>query len=114
MSEGGGCGSPYPFTVITLDLGAGDDTGRFDAEHPHIGGGRRRVPKSVRGVILGGPGKDTLLGHKGRSKLDGGSGRDTIHADDNRRDQILCGHGYGKAFVDRKDDPLRGCDVVFR
>jgi Tol biopolymer transport system component len=65
-------------------------------------------------VVDGGWGLDTLYGGSGRDRLIGGRGNDTIHARDGERDVIECGWGVDRAFVDRADRVLRGCEVVHR
>jgi dipeptidyl aminopeptidase/acylaminoacyl peptidase len=65
-------------------------------------------------VVDGGWGLDTLLGGPGRDRLVGGRGNDTIHSRDGQRDTIECGWGEDRAFVDRLDRVLRGCEAVHR
>jgi hypothetical protein len=65
-------------------------------------------------VVEGGWGLDTLFGGPGRDRLIGGRGNDTIHSRDGRRDTIECGWGEDRAFVDRIDRVLRGCEGVHR
>jgi Ca2+-binding RTX toxin-like protein len=75
-----------------------------------------RAPQSeYRGdddLILGRSGADVLRGGPGRDTLDGGPGNDTIRARDGERDQIRCGNGRDRAFVDKRDQIARDCETV--
>jgi hypothetical protein len=64
--------------------------------------------------VDGGWGRDRLVGGAGRDRLVGGRGNDTILARDGERDTIECGWGDDRAFVDRVDRVLRGCEHVSR
>jgi hypothetical protein len=91
----------------SIDGGPGND---------ELDGGR--APQSeYRGdddVILGRSGADVLRGGPGRDTLDGGPGNDTIRARDGERDEIRCGPGRDRAFVDERDHVARGCESVRR
>jgi hypothetical protein len=90
-----------------IDGGAGNDD---------LDGGR--APQSeYRGtddLILGRSGADVLRGGPGRDTLDGGPGNDTIRARDGERDEVRCGTGHDRAFVDKHDRVARDCETVHR
>jgi RTX calcium-binding nonapeptide repeat (4 copies)/WD40-like Beta Propeller Repeat len=90
-----------------IDGGPGDDV---------LNGGS--APQSeYRGtddLILGRSGADMLRGGPGRDSLDGGPGNDTIRARDGEPDQVRCGTGRDRAFVDRHDHVARDCETVAR
>ena len=65
-------------------------------------------------VILGRSGADVLRGGPGRDTLDGGRGNDRIRARDGERDEIRCGAGRDRAFVDKRDHVARDCETVAR
>ena len=65
-------------------------------------------------LVDGGLGSDTILGGPGRDRIIGGRGNDTIHSRDGQPDTIECGWGEDRAFVDRLDRVLRGCESVHR
>ena len=65
-------------------------------------------------VIEGGWHEDTLVGGDGRDRLVGGRGDDVILARDGERDVVDCGLGLDRAFADRIDRVLRGCEEIHR
>jgi Ca2+-binding RTX toxin-like protein len=78
--------------------------------------------------VSGGPGDDILVGGRGPDKLIGGPGRDeigmrdgveqgspgndVIKARDGQPDEIDCGAGNDKVFVDRVEDGVYDCETV--
>ena len=72
--------------------------------------------EGLRGAdrLDGGWGRDRLVGGPGRDRLVGGRGDDVLLARDGWRDVVDCGWGHDRAFVDRFDRVLRGCDEVRR
>ena len=78
--------------------------------------------------LKGGPGDDVLLGGKGRDNLNPGGGEDgvnmldgvelpgpgpdVIRARDGSADQISCGDGKDKAFVDTEEEGVYDCEIV--
>lgn len=85
--------------------GAFDDTliGRGGNDTINGGAGNDRID--------GGPGNDVLDGGRGVDTVLGGTGSDTIVATDGEKDEIDCGAGNDRAFVDA-DDSVKGCEVV--
>jgi hypothetical protein len=77
-----------------------------------------RAPQSeYRGdddVIFGRSGADVLRGGPGRDTLDGGPGNDVFAAQDNERDEVRCGPGRDRAYVDNRDRVARDCETVHR
>ena len=72
--------------------------------------------EGLRGAdrIDGGWGRDQIYGGPGRDRLIGGRGDDLLFARDGSRDIVDCGWGLDRAYVDRYDRVLRGCDEVHR
>lgn len=112
--------------------------GRSGADKIRGRGGRDRL-RGDRGrdVLFGGPerdklqggrGDDILRGGRGTNKLQGGRGRDgfamrdgvqigspgndVIRARDGNPDEINCGAGYDKVFLDQVEDGVYECEVV--
>ncbi len=70
-------------------------------------------------VLIGGKGRDTLnpgKGEDGVNMVDGvelaGPGPDVIRARDGAPDQISCGDGNDKAFVDAEEEGVYDCETV--
>jgi Tol biopolymer transport system component len=74
------------------------------------------VVEGLRGAdrLDGGWGRDQIYGGPGRDRLIGGRGDDVLFARDGWRDVVDCGWGLDRAFVDRVDRVLRGCEAVQR
>jgi Ca2+-binding RTX toxin-like protein len=54
-------------------------------------------------ILDGGPGNDKLKPGRGGGFVLGGPGRDVIRAANGKVDQLSCGGGSDKAYVDQKD-----------
>jgi hypothetical protein len=81
-----------------------------------------------RDRMLGGGGRDVLIGGKGRDNFNPGGGADgvnmrdgvelaspgadVIRARDGSADQISCGDGNDKAFVDAEEEGVYDCETV--
>lgn len=85
------------------------------------GGGQRDKLSGGRGddQIRGGPGTDKLFGGRGRDGFNvrngvllGSPGNDVIRARDGSADEIDCGDGFDKAFVDDVEDGVYNCEKV--
>lgn len=92
------------------------------------GGDDEMVGAKGRDRILGGGGADVLVGGKGRDTLNPGHGEDgvnmrdgvelaspgpeVIRARDGEPDQISCGAGKDKVFVDEVEDGVFDCETV--
>ena len=70
-------------------------------------------------VLIGGRGRDTLNPGRGRDGVnmrDGvelaAPGRDVIRARDGAADQISCGAGRDRAFVDEVEDGVYDCEEL--
>lgn len=71
-------------------------------------------------VLIGRRGEDALRGGKGRDgfamragvRVAGSQGDDVIRARDGRADEINCGGGTDKAFVDTVENGVYDCEVV--
>jgi Ca2+-binding RTX toxin-like protein len=98
-------GTEFPDTIV----------GTRSGEHicARAGGDTVRA-RGGNDVVDGGTEADRLDGGSGRDRLIGGRGNDTILARDDERDTIECGWGDDRAFVDRVDRVLRGCERVHR
>ncbi|MEA2374095.1 MAG: hypothetical protein QOD53_558 [Thermoleophilaceae bacterium] len=65
--------------------------------------------------LYGGSGNDRLQGSQGKQYFSGGAGNDTIRANDGYkgfRDQVHCGPGRDRAYVDKQDLVARDCERV--
>lgn len=69
--------------------------------------------------IVGGPGNDIIVGGRRRDQINmrngvplPSPGNDVIHAVDGERDEINCGAGRDKVFVDRVEDGVYDCEKV--
>jgi Ca2+-binding RTX toxin-like protein len=70
-------------------------------------------------VLLGGKGKDRIAGGPGFNQLNmvngveqGSPGNDVLNARNGEPDEIDCGAGNDKVFVDRTEDGVYGCETV--
>jgi Ca2+-binding RTX toxin-like protein len=93
---------------------------RADGVGITAGTGFGPLPKTIKAVIKGDGGNDTLIGHPGPDNINAGAGTDTVKAlagddvvntADGVADTVDCGLGNDKAVVDNKDD-LTSCEVV--
>jgi Ca2+-binding RTX toxin-like protein len=102
------CG-PAPSDGIALVAHAGDGP---DSAYVRIGSARlgRGNDFGVGTTLYGGPGDDRMHA-VGSSRLYGGAGNDFIRATDGDPDEIRCGSGRDRAFVDRGDN-VAGCERV--
>lgn len=102
--------------------GRGADHLRGGAGHDVLRGGKGsdRI-RAGRGadLIVGGKGADIIVGGRKRDQInmrDGvqlpSPGRDVIHVVDGERDEINCGAGRDKVFVDRVEDGVYDCEKV--
>jgi Ca2+-binding RTX toxin-like protein len=74
------------------------------------GGNDRLLAGRNGGVLNGGKGRDHFNMIRGEPV--GGRGRDVIRARDGHLDEINCGPGRDKAFVDRAEDGVFDCEKV--
>jgi hypothetical protein len=126
-SGGGGGGKPDPGPCANTKLGTGGDdllTGTRVGDRLLGFGGDDRLrglggPDCLLGGkgqdrLVGGKGRDRLVGGKGKDPLVGGPGHDVIRARDGMRDQVRCGGGRDRAYVDGRDRVSRDCERVLR
>ena len=120
-----------PVAAQVKNGGAGSDVLRGTRGADKLAG--RGGPDELRGRggkdrLLGGGGDDVLVGGKGRDTLNPGKGqdgvnmiagveqrapgRDVIRARDGAPDQISCGEGNDRAFVDEVEDGVYDCEEV--
>jgi hypothetical protein len=83
----------------------GDDLLEGDASLELLVGG------SGADRVAGGAGSDQIAGGHGRDRISGGPGHDFVRAADGDPDEIHCGSGRDRAFVDRGDN-VSGCERV--
>jgi Ca2+-binding RTX toxin-like protein len=87
-----------------IDAGAGFD-------RVNGGGGNDRLLSAPGGAVLkGGKGRDEFNMVNGETV--GGEGNDVIRARDGQLDEINCGPGDDKAYVDRAEDGVYDCETV--
>jgi serralysin len=79
----------------------------------------RLIGGAAADVLIGGKGRDTLnpgKGEDGVNMRDGveltAPGRDVIRARDGSPDQISCGQGNDRAFVDEVEDGVYDCEEL--
>ncbi len=115
----------------TLSGRGGDDVLRALAGKDLLKGGAaddELKGSKGRDRMLGGGGRDVLIGGKGRDNFNPGGGEDgvnmrdgvelaspgpdVIRARDGSADQISCGDGNDKAFVDAEEEGVYDCETV--
>jgi Ca2+-binding RTX toxin-like protein len=96
-----------------LSGGAGDDELNGSKGKDRISGG------GASDVLIGGKGNDTLNPGKGEDQVNmregvelAAPGKDVIRARDGSRDQISCGDGIDKVFVDAEEEGVYDCETV--
>lgn len=97
-----------------LSGGSGDDDVRGSFGHDFLlgrSGSDLLVGNRGSDRIFGGRGGDHLIGGKGDDRIAGGPGDDLVQAADDRRDEIACGPGMDRAYLDRSDHAF-GCELV--
>ncbi len=104
-------------------------TGRGGHDRINGGSGRDRILGGAQQDTLhggaggdrlrGGPGGDALFGGRGRDHFNtrngvvlGSPGNDVIHARDFNADEIDCGDGFDKVYVDGVEDGVYDCEKV--
>jgi Ca2+-binding RTX toxin-like protein len=110
----------------------GNDNLRGEEGKDNVFGGNERRPSGGDKNLLGGEGNDRVLGGTGSDNLvggedndlvDGGPGADDITGGDGTdllgpinapagRDVVLCGDGFDRVWVDRKDEVAPDCEKV--
>ena len=71
------------------------------------------LPRSYSWYLVGGDGRDVLIGGVTTDSLDSGAGNDLLIARDGHPESVGCGAGFDVAFVDR-DDVLVDCEITLR
>jgi Ca2+-binding RTX toxin-like protein len=120
-----------PVAAQVKDGGAGSDRLRGTQGADKLNG--RGGPDILKGRggkdrLIGGDGGDVLIGGKGPDTLNPGKGadgvnmrdglelkapgRDVIRARDGAADQISCGEGNDRAFVDEVEEGVYDCEEV--
>jgi Ca2+-binding RTX toxin-like protein len=77
-----------------------------------LAGDDRLAGRGGRDQLKAGPGGDLLIGGGQFDRLLGGTGDDVIRARDGHPDQIECGGGHDRAFVDSVEDGVFDCEEV--
>jgi Ca2+-binding RTX toxin-like protein len=102
------CGDEEKFATLTIGLGDRGDSLRLDGRKPKVLSGGR-IPRFVEVTASGGPGRDTLRGHRGPDTMNGEGGNDVIKIAGGGADTANCGPGNDTAFLSGADQAV-GCE----
>ena len=97
--------------------GGGDDVLSGGGAGDSMAGGAgddRLFGRGAADELSGDGGDDLVVGGSGPDSLSGDDGDDTLRAEDRSYDLLVCSAGRDRAFADRRDMALSGCERVMR
>ena len=100
--------------TMTGASSADEMRGRAGMDRMRAAGGNDTISGGLGDdVVRGGTGADTISGDEGLDRLYGDAGSDTIYTAGAYGDQVDCGNGTDKAYVDRADRVVN-CEEVIK